>query len=1085
MQEKIFSTKEAADILKVSLRTFRRWKHAGKVTPDIVRGQNEFYYETQLRTLRTLRTTEDMSPVKKVTGDTIVPNDKSDNSTINSYNQILTTNNLESEIEETNMQYDNEKTKAVDETAKQKKFLNENCTTQSAPNQHSNFKSNVEGIANELKNQESWITWKLEERDGKQTKVPYSIVGNRFATCDATNIDNAVDLDKALKIATDNHCDGLGFILDGGGVVILDVDHCINDDGTFNQIATELLNDVDLKTTYVEYSQSKKGLHFIFSDFNVVGIAGRKNSQLDIEIYANKHYFAITGYRLEGYGSDLADCQNKTKELIEKYFDGGNNNLDTNAQNELIKSRVFEPAYRDEQILEIISHCKNHNKFDELFYNGSKNAYNGDDSSADAGLMLLLAFYTNGNSEQMERLFSKSKLAQRDKWQQREDYRRMTLAKTLKYWLDNGAACFTPRLKLNAQKIQRIIENMQDEESSYEAMTQETLKLADSIRDTQFDYIYLKFKNKIVKKFKILTSKEFERKIEIACGRADMLEAGDKAGDITTKSLVTDCPIDLSLPSNFQFNQGGVFTHNGKICFGTPTVVTKKITNVDDGSQRLTVSFLNKDTNKWQSVTAGKEVFYNHNKIIGLAKSGLDVTSSGGKYAVDFLQKLMIANSGKIPISNSVIQTGWRNGFNKFIYPPSSDGYLIDVAEGSDHERIYTQKGDRTCWLDHYVKMRKYPVARATIAVALAAPLAKIIGLRNMVFEPYGLSGGGKSSTLKFAMSIYGNPKYSVPSFNSTGVYHERRAAASNDLPCAFDDLQTANKNQRDNLDVFAHTIGEGVSRGRGNTNGGTDAIIPFRTIALITGEQCLTSHVSGMGKIRRTVGLHIKQVIPLDLADETYKIIAANYGLIGREWVAFIKDHIAAIQEFYDKCLKRFKEMRPDAIVDHIKLIAAAYTADCFFNVHFCNVDDSNDNFDDFKSEATEQYKYILSLLIKEVEAMDVTRAADFIKELIQTKTKHFWHNDVNETELILDPAYGVIRDQINDNEKGYVAFFPTILRNELKNEGFNADKAIKELAEIGFIERGNDRQIIKNVKLNGKPQKMYKITLFNSLSP
>ena len=115
----------------------------------------------------------------------------------------------------------------------------------------------------------------------------------------------------------------------------------------------------------------------------------------------------------------------------------------------------------------------------------------------------------------------------------------------------------------------------------------------------------------------------------------------------------------------------------------------------------------------------------------------------------------------------------------------------------------------------------------------------------------------------------------------------------------------------------------------------------------------------------------------------------------------------------------------------------------------------------------------------------MDVTRAADFIKELIQTKTKHFWHNDVNETELILDPAYGVIRDQINDNEKGYVAFFPTILRNELKNEGFNADKAIKELAEIGFIERGNDRQIIKNVKLNGKPQKMYKITLFNSLSP
>ena len=73
MQEKFYSTKEAADILKVSLRTFRRWKQAGKVTPDIVRGQNEFYCETQLRTLRT---TEDVSPVKNVTGDTIVSNNK-------------------------------------------------------------------------------------------------------------------------------------------------------------------------------------------------------------------------------------------------------------------------------------------------------------------------------------------------------------------------------------------------------------------------------------------------------------------------------------------------------------------------------------------------------------------------------------------------------------------------------------------------------------------------------------------------------------------------------------------------------------------------------------------------------------------------------------------------------------------------------------------------------------------------------------------------------------------------------------------------------------------------------------------------
>jgi len=80
----------------------------------------------------------------------------------------------------------------------------------------------------------------------------------------------------------------------------------------------------------------------------------------------------------------------------------------------------------DQQVVEHARLAKNGDKFRSL-WSGSLLGYGGDESAADQALMNLIAFYCSGDRAQMERIFSASALAKRDKWQTRPDYRERTI----------------------------------------------------------------------------------------------------------------------------------------------------------------------------------------------------------------------------------------------------------------------------------------------------------------------------------------------------------------------------------------------------------------------------------------------------------------------------------------------------------------------------------------------------------------------------------------------------------------------------------------------------------------------------------
>jgi primase-polymerase (primpol)-like protein len=94
--------------------------------------------------------------------------------------------------------------------------------------------------------------------------------------------------------------DGLGFVLNGDGIICIDLDHCYN--GAPSAEAMALIE--SLPSTYVEISPSGTGLH-IWGKSQMA--AGRKFTRngLSIEIYPNGRFITMTGNALNR--AELAD----------------------------------------------------------------------------------------------------------------------------------------------------------------------------------------------------------------------------------------------------------------------------------------------------------------------------------------------------------------------------------------------------------------------------------------------------------------------------------------------------------------------------------------------------------------------------------------------------------------------------------------------------------------------------------------------------------------------------------------------------------------------------------------------------------
>lgn len=290
-----------------------------------------------------------------------------------------------------------------------------------------------ENIPAELKALPRWVCWKFEQRGGKVTKVPYTPTGRRAKSNDPATW-AAFD---ECRAAHEGGCfDGIGFQLDGSGIVGVDIDHARDAAGNWNTAAADI---TERLASYAEISPSGEGVHIFIKA--VKPGSKSKNAAAGVEMYDTKRFFTVTGnlYR-EGLNA-VQERQEALNGVYFKYLEPPQNVTATTGQ-EKHAAADFAPL-DDAAIIELLESGKaggqKSGRGAELaaYWQGNYLLYTDDLSAADLSLCNALAFWTQKDTAQMDRLFRQSGLylldGRAEKWNTKHNsagqtYGEMTIA---------------------------------------------------------------------------------------------------------------------------------------------------------------------------------------------------------------------------------------------------------------------------------------------------------------------------------------------------------------------------------------------------------------------------------------------------------------------------------------------------------------------------------------------------------------------------------------------------------------------------------------------------------------------------------
>ncbi len=303
----------------------------------------------------------------------------------------------------------------------------------------------LESIPEYLKENASWCLWKYEIRNNKETKIPFNPITDSYAS--VNNPKTFTTFEKATSKLTS--FDGLGIRVDEK-LVAIDVDDCIINGG-LNDLAKDIVS--HFPQSYIEFSPSAKGLRiFTFLPNSITynnDIYKMKSKEVEVYVagFTNR-FVTVTGdiYQ-EG---EIVEESDGLIWLLEKYLKREKQSKST--------EQNFKSYLSDEEVIEKASNARNKEKFLNLWA-GNIKGYSSY-SESDLALTAILAFYAGGNTDQIDRLFRRSKLF-RDKWDENrggKTYGEITINKAIKSLKEvyTPIPKLDPKYEFNAERLREM-----------------------------------------------------------------------------------------------------------------------------------------------------------------------------------------------------------------------------------------------------------------------------------------------------------------------------------------------------------------------------------------------------------------------------------------------------------------------------------------------------------------------------------------------------------------------------------------------------------------------------------------------------
>jgi len=502
----------------------------------------------------------------------------------------------------------------------------------------------------------------------------------------------------------------------------------------------------------------------------------------------------------------------------------------------------------------------------------------------------------------------------------------------------------------------------------------------------------------------------------------------------------------------------------------SPIVISRKFENIDDFSTKVELAYFN--NRKWKRLITSPSQVFNKNSIMKFADNGIPVSSDSSGDLVKYLWDYDLKNISGMEITKSISRIGWFDNCNQFYPFVTKDEVIYDSTskEGTDVMAAIHKEGSYELWKENVLKARENPIARFLISASFASPLLEPLKHRIFFVHIWHDSKSGKTAAVKLGLSVWGDPKVLLASFNATSVGLERMAAALNNLPFAIDELQVLNE-RRISAETIIYGLSMGFGRLRGAKEGGLQDKTEWNDIVITTGEQPISKENSNDGVLSRVFELYSKPVDNEDFAHELHIISENNFGHGGEEYLRYILGNNVKgkkqLKEMYDKLR--------DEISEYYNNKEKSKANSQLDNVAVVCLGDYLSSVSVFGLSCEEAWKQAISLGYsaltnnRQLEKVDtIERAWEFVEGWLVSNTAKF----TNDTQI----TYGLC------NGSTYY-IIPAFLRAALEEQGFDYSKVTRGFKDRGYITtrrdaKGNTRMQYQK-RINGKSCKVIEIQL------
>lgn len=528
---------------------------------------------------------------------------------------------------------------------------------------------------------------------------------------------------------------------------------------------------------------------------------------------------------------------------------------------------------------------------------------------------------------------------------------------------------------------------------------------------------------------------------------------------------VKGAPVNLRQPEGWIYSDKGIShidekQYAPKMVCRTPLILTQRLKSLETGEEKIEIAFKRDGT--WHKAIYPRSTIFTARGVTVLADLGCTVTSENAKQVVRFLSALEAENIDIIQKADATSTFGWQPG-KRFI-PGREQGIVLDIEPSQRGMALaYCQNGDMERWVETMKPHRIRDKFRFILAASFAAPLLRILKQRIFFVYNWGGSKGGKTAALKAALSAWGDPDRLMVNFNATQVGLERTASFYCDLPLGIDERQLAGRNQ-ESLEKIIYMIASGTGKIRGSKGGGLQATHQWRTVALATGEEPLSTETSQTGVSTRVLEIYGGPFDDEREASLMHQQAAENCGWAGQEFVErIIRLDERSICDKYEKMVKYVSGIANGKSGSHVAGISAVALADAMIDSWFFQETERTvDNVEQSVDKADQNEGNTGKALVLRDDSWNRAQemAANILQEQMNSDT-----GDVNENALQFVTDW-VLQNRLYFGEKaigtclgtfsesGNVAYiFPSALNQALSKAGYSPRKTLKYMADKELI--------------------------------